>query len=339
MRSPAQSQPYPEGSGDTIGPHMEPALSTLSAPPLVPAWAELSENSRPGSATSKPALHPGHDGYKSTTALGLQATLFLNGARSRCPGKERDQESGNDYFGARYYASTMGRWMSPDPSNLGVDIYMPQTWNRYNYAVNNPLTIKDANGLWPFYIHNEIINESFPGMSKQDLQGLKSASWNMDFGKGQQDPSMSYEHGMSDGTTNQDPMVAQQMGDDFISQQVQTAQQAQADWEAQGHTGIAPAALTAFGNALHTATDRTSPSHRGNQPWKNEPWYKKSTRDHVAGEATINANDRRAAQNAAQQLFHRTFGDEFDWMLQKQPCAQTSATDSQGNTTGWSPCQ
>jgi RHS repeat-associated protein len=318
---------------------MEPALSTLSAPPLVPAWAELSENSRPGSATSKPALHPGHDGYKSTTALGLQATLFLNGARSRCPGKERDQESGNDYFGARYYASTMGRWMSPDPSNLGVDIYMPQTWNRYNYAVNNPLTIKDANGLWPFYIHNEIINESFPGMSKQDLQGLKSASWNMDFGKGQQDPSMSYEHGMSDGTTNQDPMVAQQMGDDFISQQVQTAQQAQADWEAQGHTGIAPAALTAFGNALHTATDRTSPSHRGNQPWKNEPWYKKSTRDHVAGEATINANDRRAAQNAAQQLFHRTFGDEFDWMLQKQPCAQTSATDSQGNTTGWSPCQ
>ena len=80
---------------------------------------------------------------------------------------------------------------------------------------------------------------SFPGMSKQDLQGLKDASWNMDFGKGQQDPAMSYEHGMSDGTTNQDPMVAQQMGDNFISQLVQTAQQAQADWEAQGHTGIA----------------------------------------------------------------------------------------------------
>jgi RHS repeat-associated protein len=30
-------------------------------------------------------------------------------------GKERDSESGNDYFGARYYASSMGRWMSPDP--------------------------------------------------------------------------------------------------------------------------------------------------------------------------------------------------------------------------------
>jgi hypothetical protein len=36
------------------------------------------------------------------------------------------------------YASTMGRWMSPDPSNLGADLYMPQTLNKYNYAVNNP---------------------------------------------------------------------------------------------------------------------------------------------------------------------------------------------------------
>lgn len=254
-------------------------------------------------------------------------------------GKERDAESGLDYFGARMYASTMGRWMSPDPSNLGADIYMPQTLNKYNYAVNNPLTIKDANGLWPFYIHNEIIGESFPGMSKQDLQGLKDASWNMDFGKGQQNPSMSYEHGMSDGTTNQDPMAAQQMGDNFISQQVQTAQQAQADWEAQGHTGIAPTALQAFGNALHTATDRTSPSHRGNQPWHNDPWYNKRTRDHVAGEATINASDRRAADNAARQLFQRTFGNQFMWMLQKEPCFSTSASDNHGNSTGSSGCQ
>jgi RHS repeat-associated protein len=29
-------------------------------------------------------------------------------------GKERDQESGNDYFGARYYSSAMGRFLSPD---------------------------------------------------------------------------------------------------------------------------------------------------------------------------------------------------------------------------------
>jgi len=33
---------------------------------------------------------------------------------SRYTGKERDAESGNDYFGARYYGSAMGRFMSPD---------------------------------------------------------------------------------------------------------------------------------------------------------------------------------------------------------------------------------
>jgi RHS repeat-associated protein len=33
--------------------------------------------------------------------------------------KERDAESGNDYFGARYYGSNVaGRFMTPDPSGL-----------------------------------------------------------------------------------------------------------------------------------------------------------------------------------------------------------------------------
>jgi RHS repeat-associated protein len=29
-------------------------------------------------------------------------------------GKERDTESGNDYFGARYLSSTMGQFLTPD---------------------------------------------------------------------------------------------------------------------------------------------------------------------------------------------------------------------------------
>ena len=42
------------------------------------------------------------------------ATHTTPSPQSRFTGKERDAESGNDYFGARYYASTMGRFMSPD---------------------------------------------------------------------------------------------------------------------------------------------------------------------------------------------------------------------------------
>jgi RHS repeat-associated protein len=42
-------------------------------------------------------------------------------------GKERDAETNLDNFGARYNASNLGRFMSPDPSNLSVDFWLPQT--------------------------------------------------------------------------------------------------------------------------------------------------------------------------------------------------------------------
>jgi RHS repeat-associated protein len=63
-------------------------------------------------------------------------------------GKERDSESGNDYFGARYYASSMGRFMSPDPSQLYyADPTNPQSLNLYNYGQNNPITNNDSTGM------------------------------------------------------------------------------------------------------------------------------------------------------------------------------------------------
>jgi len=63
-------------------------------------------------------------------------------------GKERDAESGNDYFGARYYASSMGRWMSPDPINLTNERLMnpTNTLNKYAYGANNPLKYVDQDG-------------------------------------------------------------------------------------------------------------------------------------------------------------------------------------------------
>lgn len=66
-------------------------------------------------------------------------------------GKERDQESGNDYFGARYYASIAGRFLSPDWSGnaeaLPYAIYDdPQSLNLYAYVMNRPVTGIDADG-------------------------------------------------------------------------------------------------------------------------------------------------------------------------------------------------
>jgi len=69
-------------------------------------------------------------------------TSFL---RPRSTGKERDAESGNDYFDARYYSSSMGRFMSPDP--LGGHLEDPQSLNKYSYVANNPLIRTDPTGL------------------------------------------------------------------------------------------------------------------------------------------------------------------------------------------------
>ena len=63
-------------------------------------------------------------------------------------GKERDSESGLDNFGARYNASTMGRFMTPDPLLNSGRPGNPQTWNRYAYVLNNPLRFTDPSGLW-----------------------------------------------------------------------------------------------------------------------------------------------------------------------------------------------
>ena len=63
-------------------------------------------------------------------------------------GKERDVESGLDNFGARYNASTLGRFMSPDPKIPSLKHLMnPQKWNKYAYTINNPLRYFDPNGL------------------------------------------------------------------------------------------------------------------------------------------------------------------------------------------------
>ena len=66
-------------------------------------------------------------------------------------GKERDAESGNDYFGARYFASTMGRFLSPDWSAKAEPVPYaklddPQSLNLYSYVRNNPLSRIDADG-------------------------------------------------------------------------------------------------------------------------------------------------------------------------------------------------
>ena len=62
--------------------------------------------------------------------------------------KERDNETGLDYFGARYYASTQARFTSVDPIMVTpVRMYDPQQLNLYSYTRNNPLKFIDDGGM------------------------------------------------------------------------------------------------------------------------------------------------------------------------------------------------
>ncbi|HEV3315942.1 MAG TPA: RHS repeat-associated core domain-containing protein [Candidatus Angelobacter sp.] len=66
-------------------------------------------------------------------------------------GKERDSETGLDYFGARYCGNTLGRFITPDWSAVPIpvpyaDLTDPRSLNQYSYVHNLPTTRVDADG-------------------------------------------------------------------------------------------------------------------------------------------------------------------------------------------------
>jgi RHS repeat-associated protein len=57
-------------------------------------------------------------------------------------GKEKDEESGYSYFGARYYNSDIYIWLSPDPMSDNYPSLTP-----YAYCANNPIVLRDPTGM------------------------------------------------------------------------------------------------------------------------------------------------------------------------------------------------
>jgi RHS repeat-associated protein len=115
------------------------------------ASPQFAENSRLGFGTAASTSRWASGFSISSSTLDLSVPLYDGRVGSRCTGKERDSESQLDYFGARYYASSMGRFMSPDWSTKIMPVPYgklgdPQSLNLYAYVMNNPLTGVDADG-------------------------------------------------------------------------------------------------------------------------------------------------------------------------------------------------
>jgi RHS repeat-associated protein len=72
-------------------------------------------------------------------SLGATEQLFT--------GLERDENAGLDHAMFREYSPLIGRWMSPDPYQGSMDIRYPQTFHRYAYVGNSPLSFTDPSGL------------------------------------------------------------------------------------------------------------------------------------------------------------------------------------------------
>jgi RHS repeat-associated protein len=62
-----------------------------------------------------------------------------------------DADSGLDYALNRYYASSMGRFLSVDPFGGSAVATNPQSWNRYAYALGDPINGTDPTGLVTYF--------------------------------------------------------------------------------------------------------------------------------------------------------------------------------------------
>jgi RHS repeat-associated protein len=89
-------------------------------------------------------------GEELSAGVGIRSAALGYGAdstRQKFTGKERDAETGLDYFLARYYSSVQGRFTSVDPLMASASVNEPQSWNRYAYVQNNPCKFIDPTGM------------------------------------------------------------------------------------------------------------------------------------------------------------------------------------------------
>ncbi|WP_448544492.1 SpvB/TcaC N-terminal domain-containing protein [Roseiflexus sp.] len=95
------------------------------------------ETDEHGNVISYEEYHP----YGTTAYRSAKPGFNLSLKRFRFSGKERDDETGLYYFGARYYAPWLGRWTSADPANFVSSL------NLFRYCGNNPVVLYDPTGM------------------------------------------------------------------------------------------------------------------------------------------------------------------------------------------------
>jgi len=116
-----------------------------------------------GFVISYEEYHP----YGTTAYCSATSAVEVSRKRYRYTGKERDEETGLYYHGARYYAPWLGRWTSADPSGMQGGI------NLYEYVAGNPVRLHDPNGREPVNPNNRHVQRLRAlGVSDQTIHRL-----------------------------------------------------------------------------------------------------------------------------------------------------------------------
>ncbi len=90
-------------------------------------------------------------------------------------GKELDSSMGLYYYGARYYDSSLGRFISSDP--LSGNVYNSQRLNRYTYVLNNPMVYTDPSGMEGEWYSNPWPNAGKLKNFLLDLSGMRATNY------------------------------------------------------------------------------------------------------------------------------------------------------------------
>jgi RHS repeat-associated protein len=88
-------------------------------------------------------------GQEITAGVGGRTPVWgaTDNVSQRFTGQVRDSEVSVDFFNARYLSSGLGRFISADPANAGMDFTNPQSMNGYGYVLGNPLGLVDPGGM------------------------------------------------------------------------------------------------------------------------------------------------------------------------------------------------
>lgn len=102
--------------------------------------------------------------------------------RKQFTGYEKDKETDLDFAQARMYASRYGRFTAVDPLLSSANKTYPQTFNRYTYVVNNPMSSTDPSGMKPVWLRMNNADGSLSNIRKADdeekgFQGLLDDGW------------------------------------------------------------------------------------------------------------------------------------------------------------------